>query len=85
MSEENMHKVKKIIEEYGWWYKTVGINGLCSLSKLSLKTINSIKYRDVDTVSNEDIAKLIKGLTRIKNKTIKTLDEFITRLEELIC
>lgn len=80
MSEKNMELAKEILSDYAYWHKNVGINGFCSLSKLNLKTINAIKYHDIEDLTNENLAKMIKGLKAVKEKTCKEIDIMLNKL-----
>ena len=80
MSEKNMELAKEILSDYAYWHKNIGINGLCSLAKLNLKTINAIKYHDIEDLTNENLSRLIKGLKAVKDKTVREIDVMLSKL-----
>lgn len=83
--ENNLLVTRSVLEDYINLYKGIGFKSLCNRSKIPFKTLNGVKYCDIDKLSSIDVLKLARGLKSIKKKFDNNIDVMVKKLEDLVC
>lgn len=76
----NLDLLKSIINEYNTWYKEIDIKKVFNKGRLPVHLIKSIRYNDVEDVTDDTVNKLIVGLGKMKIKVEGQMDKFIERI-----